>query len=317
MRENPLVGVSACLLGEKVRYDGGHKRDPFLTGPLTEHMAFTRVCPETAIGLGVPRPTIRLVGDPARPKALGVRDPGMDVTARLEQFANSQVDGYGELNGFILKKDSPSCGMARVKVYPQPVGGSAARKGSGIFTRILMARRPDLPVEEEGRLNDPVLRENFINRVYVHFHWQQLMAPGVTAARLIDFHSRHKYLIMAHSQAAYRRLGKQLSDLSGNRAVEIAPVYFREVMSTLSHRSNRKRHVNVLQHIMGYLKRNIDSADKAELAACIERYRREEIPLVVPITLLKHYFRRHPDPYMAQQAYLQPHPEALGLRNAL
>ncbi|OOZ36715.1 YbgA family protein [Solemya velesiana gill symbiont] len=313
----PLVGVSACLLGEKVRYDGGHKRDGFISGPLAEEMRYVTVCPETAIGLGVPRPTIRLVGPFSRPRALGVKDPTIDVTKRLELFSEKQVGSYGELNGFILKKDSPSCGMTRVKVYPGEIGGSAERKGSGIFARILMAHYPNLPVEEEGRLNDPVLRENFINRVYVHQRWQQLMQSGLSAAGLIDFHSRHKYLLMTHSQAAYKRLGKLLSDLSGSRPEEIAGEYINEVMTTLKHRVSRKRHVNVLQHIMGYLKRSIEADDKAELADCIERYRREEIPLVVPITLLRHYFRRHPDPYMTQQIYLQPHPENLGLRNAL
>ncbi|MES9846679.1 MAG: DUF523 and DUF1722 domain-containing protein [Candidatus Sedimenticola sp. PURPLELP] len=313
----PLIGVSACLIGEKVRYDGGHKRDSFITGSLKRHVRFVTVCPETAIGLGVPRPTIRLVGKITRPRALGVKDPERDVTDRLELFSNQQMESYRGLNGFILKKNSPSCGMSRVKIYPQEIGGCAQRKGAGIFARILMEHYPDLPIEEEGRLNDPVLRENFINRVYVHQRWEQLLESGLTAASLIDFHSRHKYLVMAHSQAAYQRLGRLLSDLSGNRAEETAQRYFRELMQALKQRVSRKRHVNVLQHIMGYLKRNIEPADKTELVECIERYRRQEIPLVAVLTLMKHYFRHHPDPYMMGQIYLQPHPEQLGLRNAL
>jgi uncharacterized protein YbgA (DUF1722 family)/uncharacterized protein YbbK (DUF523 family) len=316
-RIRPEVGVSACLLGESVRHDGGHKRDRFLTDVLADYFKFLKVCPETAIGRGIPRPAIRLVGDLEQPRARGTSDPSLDVTGRLEEYAGREADSFARLSGFILKKDSPSCGMQRVKVYPEQ-GGPAARNGQGVFARILMERHPLLPVEEEGRLNDPVLRENFINRVYVYHQWRQLFSAGVTAARLIGFHTRHKYLVMAHSQAAYKRMGKMLSDLrSGAVLEELAQCYVAELMSALARRVTRPRHVNVLQHIMGYLKRNIDGGDKAELTASIEAYRRGEVPLVVPVTLFKHYFRRHPDPYIANQIYLQPHPESLGLRNHL
>jgi uncharacterized protein YbgA (DUF1722 family)/uncharacterized protein YbbK (DUF523 family) len=312
----PLVAVSACLLGDPVRHDGGHKRDRFLTDVLADYFRFQRICPEAAIGMGVPRPAIRLVGDPERPRALGRNDPGLDVTQRLEEYARNEADSLSHLSGFILKKDSPSCGMQRVKVYPER-GGPASRSGQGIFARILMEQHPLLPVEEEGRLNDAVLRENFINRVYVYHAWRQLLSEGVTAAGLIDFHTRHKYLIMAHSQAAYKRMGRLLSDLRGKPLPEIAQSYVAELMGALARRVTRPRHVNVLQHIMGYLKRSIDAEDKKELTASIEAYRQGEVPLVVPITLFKHYFRRHPDPYISNQVYLQPHPEALGLRNHL
>jgi uncharacterized protein YbgA (DUF1722 family)/uncharacterized protein YbbK (DUF523 family) len=312
----PRVGVSACLLGQQVRYDGGHKRDAFITGPLSEYLEFVAVCPETGIGLGIPRPTIRLVGDIERPRLVGTLDPSMDVTQRMERYAEQKVKHLGELCGYILKKDSPSCGMQRVKVFNQD-GGSPLRKGSGVFARILMQRLPLLAVEEEGRLNDAVLRENFINRIYVMQRWQRLQRQGLSAARLIEFHAAHKYLVMAHSQAAYQRLGQLLSDLSKVDLEAIAQSYIEALMQTLQRRVTRQRHVNVLQHMMGYLKKRIDSGDKAELSDRIEAYRRGEIPLVVPITLLRHYFRRHPDPYMEKQVYLQPHPEKLGLRNAL
>jgi uncharacterized protein YbgA (DUF1722 family)/uncharacterized protein YbbK (DUF523 family) len=312
----PKIGVSACLLGHQVRYDGGHKRNLFLIDGLGRHVEYVPVCPETAIGLGIPRPTIRLVGDPENPQVLGVADSSLDVTRRLRDYAESQVLTFGALSGFVLKKDSPSCGMERVKVY-DPNGNSAVRKGTGAFARVLMQRLPLLPVEEEGRLTDPVLRENFINRVYVYQRWQQLQARGLSAGALIDFHTSHKYMVMAHSQAAYQRLGKLLSDLAGKDLQAIAEAYAEELMTTLQRRVNRKRHVNVLQHIMGYLKRRIDGDDKAELVAGIEAYRRGETPLVVPITLLRHYFRNHHDRYMARQVYLSPYPESLGLRNTI
>jgi uncharacterized protein YbgA (DUF1722 family)/uncharacterized protein YbbK (DUF523 family) len=312
----PQLGVSACLLGHQVRYDGGHKRNRFLIEELGKHVTFVPLCPETAIGLGIPRPTIRLVGDPENPRVLGVADASLDVTDALQKYAESQVTELDHLSGFVLKKDSPSCGMERVKVY-DPMGKSAVRKGTGAFARVLMQHLALLPVEEEGRLTDPVLRENFVNRIYVYQRWQQLIAKGVTASRLIDFHTAHKYMVMAHSQAAYQRLGKLMADLSRGDLHSIAEEYAQELMTALKRRVNRKRHVNVLQHIMGYLKRRIDADDKAELTASIEAYRRGETPLIVPITLLRHYFRNHHDDYMAGQFYLKPYPESLGLRNTI
>ncbi|MEJ2395594.1 MAG: DUF523 and DUF1722 domain-containing protein [Candidatus Thiodiazotropha sp.] len=278
MNQNPpKVGVSACLLGHQVRYDGGHKRNAFIIGPLSEHMDFVPVCPETAIGLEIPRPTIRLMGDIDHPRLVGTADPDFDVTEKMERYAQRQTGEFGELCGYILKKDSPSCGMERVKVF-NTSGTHAERKGSGVFARILMQRLPLLPVEEEGRLNDAVLRENFVNRVFVMQRWQNLLHQGVTAARLIDFHTAHKYLVMAHSQAAYQRLGRMLSNLSKGYLPEIAEEYSMELMHTLKRRVTRKRHVNVLQHIMGYLKKQIDSGDKLELSDSIETYRRGEDP---------------------------------------
>ncbi len=312
----PKVGVSACLLGHQVRYDGGHKRDAFIIGPLSEFFEWVPVCPETAIGLGIPRPTIRLMGEIDHPRLVGTADSTFDITQRMESYAERQVSQMTDLCGYILKKDSPSCGMERVKVFT-PSGAHAERKGSGIFARILMQRLPLLPVEEEGRLNDAVLRENFVNRVYVMQRWHTLLQEGVTASRLIEFHTAHKYLVMGHSQAAYQRLGRLLANLSQGDLEQVAESYSEELMHALKRRVTRKRHVNVLQHIMGYLKQRIDSGDKAELSQSIETYRRGETPLVVPITLLRHYFRRHPDPYMEKQVYLRPHPEKLGLRNAI
>jgi uncharacterized protein YbgA (DUF1722 family)/uncharacterized protein YbbK (DUF523 family) len=312
----PIIGVSACLLGHPVRYDGGHKRDRFIAHTLQEHIAFFPLCPETGIGLGVPRPTIHLVGDPQLPRLLGVTDPSQDFTEKMRGFAQQQTKQLDHLCGYILKKNSPSCGMARVKVFSDQ-GSHANRNGRGIFAQVLMQELPLLPVEEEGRLNDPVLRENFINRIYVYYRWQMLRQQGFTAAKLIAFHTDHKYLVMAHSQAAYQRLGRLLSNLADENLTNIAMIYIEELMQALKRRVNKNRHVNVLQHIMGYLKKHISAEDKAELISCIEAYRRQEIPLVVPMTLFKHYFRSHPDTYMLRQVYLQPHPENLGLRNEI
>ena len=311
----PLVGISSCLLGQQVRFDGGHKKDGWITGPLATFFDFLPVCPEVGIGLGIPRPTIHLVGDPERPRAVGSKDPSLDVTSRLEDFAKAQLPALQGLSGYILKGKSPSCGMARVPVTSPK--GMPAKVGVGIYARVLMERMPLLPVEEEGRLNDAVLRENFVTRVYVLHRWQQLRAERVTAAKLIDFHSRQKYLVMAHSQAAYQRLGQMLSHLKGVDLEAVADMYVAELMTTLARRVTRKRHVNVLHHIMGYLKDYIDAGDKAELIASIEAYRREEVALVVPITLLRHHLRRHPDPYMEKQVYLAPHPEKLALRGGI
>jgi uncharacterized protein YbgA (DUF1722 family)/uncharacterized protein YbbK (DUF523 family) len=283
---------------------------------LGRYLEFLPVCPEAEIGLGIPRPTIRLVGDFSHPRLVGVSDPNWDVTERMEQFATKKVLELGDISGYILKKDSPSCGMERVKVYAE-TNHPTQRKGSGVFARILMQQHPLLPVEEEGRLNDYILRENFINRVYVYQRWKHLQLSGITPERLIAFHTEHKYLVMAHSQAAYQRLGRLLSNLSDKKLSVIADDYIKALMPTLKRRVTRNRHANVLQHIMGYLKKRISRDDKRELTNSIEAYRRGETPLVVPITLFRHYFRHHPDSYMSRQVYLHPHPDSLGLRNSI
>ena len=308
----PLIAVSSCLLGQQVRYDGGHKRDDWIAGPLSGHVDFRPICPEVAIGLGIPRPPIHLTGDPLRPRAVGVQDPGLDVTAPLEHFAGQTARGLDDVSGYILKSRSPSCGMARVRLHGQHGGH---RTAAGIHARVIMARLPNLPVEEEGRLNDPVLRENFINRVYAYRRWQDFRRQRLTAKGLVAFHAGHKYLVMAHSQAAYGRIGRLLSDLKGVQLAEVAQQYIDELMTALQRRVGRERHVNVLQHIMGHLKRRLEGDDKQELLAAVEAYRRGEVPLIVPLFLLRHHLRHHPDAYLAGQWYLHPYPDALGLRN--
>lgn len=310
------VGISSCLLGSEVRFDGGHKRDSYICGTLADYFEFVPVCPEFEAGLGLPRPPIRLVGEVDRPRAVGVRQPDLDVTAVLAAHAASRVETLAGLCGYLLKKDSPSCGMERVKVYPEQ-GGAGVRQGVGLFARALRARWPLLPVEEEGRLGDPVLRENFIQRVFVLHRWQQLVARGLTKAGLVDFHARHKLVLMGHHPAEAKRLGQLVAMLDGRRLRSQADVYIQGVMTLLTRRTSRARQVNVLQHLAGYLKRALDAADKVELGEVIAAYRRGEVPLVVPLTLFRHHFRRHPDPYVARQHYLEPHPRELMLRNVL
>ena len=313
--ERPLIGISSCLLGQKVRYDGTAKRDRWIVERLGKYVEYQPICPEVAIGLSTPRPPIRLVGTPQQSRVLGVDDPSVDVTEALENFALNTAGRLAAISGYVFMSKSPSCGMERVKLYNTK--GHAEKKGVGVYARVLMHSLPNLPCEEEGRLNDPMLRENFVNRVFAYRRWQSLRAAGITAKSLVDFHARHKYMVMAHSQAAYQRLGRLLSHLKGVDLERVADAYEAEFMTALKRRAGRKRHVNVLQHIQGYLKQRIDGGDKQELAESIEAYRREEVPLVVPMKLLRHYFRRHPDHYIDRQWYLDPYPEPLGLRNLI
>lgn len=311
----PILGVSSCLQGENVRYDGAHKRDSWLNDQLGQFVDYQGFCPEVGIGLGIPRPPIRLVVEDEQTRVKGTKDASLDVTEALQMYAFDTLPKLQGLDGYIFKSKSPSCGVFRVKRYTAK--GAPDSKGVGAYAEVILQQMPNLPVEEEGRLNDPVLRENFINRIYVHTRWRMLLTAGVTAKSLTDFHMCHKYMVMAHSQAAYKRLGRMLSNLKGCDMDKVAEDYFTELMVALRRRVSRARHVNALQHIQGYLKRDISTADKQELATSIEDYRRGEVPLVVPVKLLAHYFRCHPDVYIAAQAYLQPYPAALGLRNQI
>lgn len=309
------IAVSSCLLGDKVRFDGGHKRDTYVTEALTAYFDFVPVCPEVAIGMGVPREPIRIIKTRQGLRVKGTRHPELDVTDPLRQFGEAMAGELRDIDGYILKKDSPSCGMERVRVHG--TGGAPSRTGVGIYAQAFMARQPCLPVEEEGRLNDPVLRENFFERVFVHHRWRLAQAGGITPAVLVEFHSRHKFAVMAHSQAAYRRLGRLVAE-AGSEAIEVlAARYGSELMDALKRRATRRGHANVLMHLLGFLRAKLDKEDRAELLDSIESYRRGLVPLIVPITLLKHHFRRHPNPYVNKQYYLNPHPPELMLRNLI
>ena len=309
------VGVSACLLGREVRFDGGHKRSRFITDTLAEYFGFVAFCPEVAIGMGTPRQPIRLTGDASNPEAVGVKTPGLVVSQPLRTYGKKVAGDIHDLCGFIFKKDSPSCGMERVKVYNDK--GMAERSGTGLFAREIMKAHPLLPVEEEGRLNDADLRDNFITRVYVYARWKALIDNGLSKSRLIKFHASHKYLVMSHSTVVYHQLGQMLSDLTRASLADIADRYIASLMQALSVPATRKRHTNVLQHLLGYLKNNLDSAYRTDLDKTIDAYRRGEFPLAVPVRLLQHHFSIHPHPYIKEQVYLNPHPQALLIRNNL
>lgn len=309
------IGVSACLLGERVRYDGGHKRDRFLTDVLGPFVQWVPLCPEVEIGLGTPRPTLRLEAGGSGRTRLVMPSTGDDLTERMASWSERRVSRLGELDlsGYVLKKDSPSCGLERVKVWD--ANSVPARRGTGVFARALLQLAPHLPVEEEGRLNDPRLRENFISRVFAYRRWKDRMAGGINRAALMGFHAAHKFLCMAHNQAATRRLGRLLGDASGRRPRALAAEYldgFTEIMRRLP---SRRNHVNVLQHMMGYVSNRLDAEDTAELVEAIEDYRQGLVPLIVPVTLLRHYVRKLDVPYLRDQVYLWPHPHELMLLN--
>lgn len=306
------IGISSCLLGQPVRFDGGHKRDAYITGTLSEYFDLRPYCPEMAIGMGAPRPAIQLTATGKQIRSVGVKNPAMDVTDKLREYAWQLKSEQSELCGYIFKKDSPSCGMERVKVY---TNGQPQKTGSGIYAKEIMTLNPLLPVEEEGRLGDPELRENFIQRVYVFYRWKKLLSEGLTPGRLTRFHAQHKLIIM--SRENYADLGQMLSKATRGTVPEIAENYIIKLMKILKKVASRKNHVNVLQHIQGYLKKELSPDDKAELCELIERYRKGEIPLIVPITLLKHHFRTYPDPYITDSYYMSPYPQELKLINAI
>ncbi|WP_252090270.1 DUF523 and DUF1722 domain-containing protein [Pseudomonas sp. MWU13-3659] len=313
----PRLAISACLIGQNVRYNAGHKRSELCRDLLDEHFEWVPVCPEVAIGLGVPREPIRLVGDPDHPAVTGSRDNTTDLAGPLRAYGEQMAGELDDICGYVFMQKSPSCGLERVKVY-QDNGRPPHQGGRGAFASAFCARRPDLPVEEEGRLHDPVLRENFITRVYAYADWQALLREGLSRGALIRFHARYKYLLMAHNPQAYRSLGRLLGSMTRDDTPEqLGPHYFSQLMQALRRCASRGTHGNVLQHLSGYLRDDLKQADKLELQQVIGQYQKGVVPLVVPLTLLKHHLRNHPTPYLMQQAYLQPHPETLGLRNAI
>lgn len=309
------LGISACLLGEEVRYNGGHKRDGFLVQTLGQYVAWYPVCPEVEIGLGVPRETIRLVGGTARPRLLAPAS-GLDHTATMEGWserAAEEIASWG-LHGFVLKKSSPTCGLFRVKVYQD--SGIPLAEGRGVFSRILAERLPLLPLEEEGRLHDPGLRESFIDRVYSYARWCTLLEEDPTPGGLVRFHTAHKLSILSHDPKRYRELGRLVAEAGSLPWDELRDRYARLLAEALQVQATRGKHTNVLQHVAGFVKHELDRADKAELSQAIEDYRQGLLPLVVPLTLLRHHLRRYAAPsWVQEQVYLHPYPRELMLRN--
>lgn len=308
------VGVSACLLGEEVRFDGGHKRDSFLTTVLAPHVEFVPVCPEVEMGLGTPRETLRLVRSPGGLRMVTTRT-GLDHTDAMRRWSSQRLDALGRegLSGYVLKKDSPSCGMERVKTYSGE--GPGQRDGRGLFAAALLERFPALPVEEEGRLMDPVLRENFIERVFAYRRLQNVFSSRWTLSGLIAFHTAHKMTLLSHSTTEYNRLGRFVAGAAGMPEGPLRQEYERRFMHTLALPATRGRHANVLSHMAGHLKKALDADSRAELVSCIDDYRRGLVPLVVPVTLIRHHVRRFDVEYLKGQVYLEPHPRELMLRN--
>lgn len=309
------IGISACIVGQEVRYNGGHKLDRFVRDTLGEYVEFVPVCPEVDIGLGVPRETLRLVRRGDAVPGLIAPKSGTAHTTRMLTYAEGKVAELAahELCGFIVQKGSPSCGMERVKVYPRLEGGAPTRDGRGLFTHVLMERMPLLPVEEDGRLNDPMLRENFIERVFAYRRLRQLFAGRWTIGDLVRFHANEKLLLMAHRTD--KALGQLVAGAKRAEREQVQNDYQRMFLEALSHRSTVTKHVNVLQHIAGYFRGELDQASRDEVHDLIEAYRARQVPLIVPVTLMRHHIRALDLEYLTGQSYLNPHPRELMLRN--
>lgn len=307
------VGISACLMGDEVRFDGGHKRSAFCTDELSRHVEFVKLCPEVGIGMPVPRPTIRLENHANVVRAV-VPKTGADVTDELRQFADRAQPHLRQLSGYVLCAKSPSCGMERVKLY-DPVTGYAKKEAQGIFVQRLQALHPALPLEEDGRLNDAPLRENFVMRVFVYYAWQQLPKP-YKKADVLAFHTQLKLLLLAHNQQQYRELGRQLAT-QHEVDEQFAKHYIEAIMAALGQPATRANHTNVLQHIQGYFSQHLNKDQKAELSTLILDYHDGVQPLLAPLTLLRHYLREYPNDYLRDQRYLNPYPADLKLRYAL
>lgn len=317
LEEEPTIrlGVSTCLMGQNVRYDGGHKRDRFLIDTLGEFVEWVPVCPEVEIGLSIPREAMHLAGDPEDPRLVTIKT-GKDYTERMQAWAQKRLDQLADVNlhGFVFKSRSPSSGLYRVKVYDDH--GMPSRTGTGIFPSAVMQRFPLLPLEEDGRLHDMGLRENFVERVFAYYRWTCMLQNDATPGGVVAYHTAHKLTMMAHSPAHYQKMGRLVAQAGTLPWADLVDRYARLLMEGLEVMATHGRHANVLQHLMGFLKEFISADDKAELLDMIRDYQQRLVPLIVPVTLLRHHLRRNPVPEWAhQQVYLNPYPKELMLRN--
>ena len=313
--ERPRIGISSCLLGQRVRYDGGHKKDKFLTQTFGRFVEWVAVCPEVEVGMGTPRESIRLVGSATSPRLVGDRS-GRDWTDSMLTYSTRRVQELGTmpLCGYVLKKDSPSCGMERVRVYPGK-GTAPNRNGRGMFAQVLLEASPLLPIEEEGRLNDPKLRDNFIERIFAYQRWNMLLEDRPSVGKLVAFHTAHKFVLMAHSDPHLRQLGRLVAGAKGRPLREALEAYGCLFMEALRVPATVRKHVNVLTHLAGYVSKPLSPDERAELAETIADYHHGLVPLIVPITLIRHYVKKYRMAYIQDQVYLQPHPKELMLRN--
>ena len=310
----PKLGISTCLLGQPVRYDGGHKRDYFLTQVFGPFVEWVPVCPELEVGMGVPREPVRLVGNASDPSMIAERSE-KNWTAEMQRFSAQRAAQLKRLNlsGYVFKKDSPSCGMERVRIYA-PKGG-ATRGGRGLFASVVMNELPLMPVEEEGRLNDLSLRENFIERVFSYRRWQDATSAPKSIRALVDFHTRHKFLLLAHSDSHYRRLGRIVAAAKQKPLGHAYDEYGRIFMDGLAIRATAKKHANVLDHMTGYFTKEVSTEERKELVELIRDFRHQLVPLIVPVTLIRHYVTKYTVGYLLNQVYLDPSPKELMLRN--
>ena len=313
MSDKIRLGISACLLGQTVRYDGGHKLDRFLRDTFGRHVEYVPVCPEAECGLGTPREPMRLVGEPERPRLVTMHTK-IDLTTRMKRWAARRCRELAteRLCGFIFKSRSPSCGTARVPVHAGP--GMLLRRGSGLFARAFMERFPTVPVEDDGRLHDVGRRENFIERLFVFRRWRDAVAAGRPGA-LVAFHTRHKLLLMSHSRKHARALGALVARMEEMPRAEFRKRYLAAMTDAMRLLATPAKHANVLRHVMGYFRRQLSADEKQELLVVIRAYRAGHVPLIVPVTLLNHYVRKYDQPYLGEQWYLAPHPLELKLRN--
>ena len=311
--EKLKIGVSACLLGQNVRYNGGHQLNHFIRDILGQYMEFVPVCPEVECGMPIPRETLRLVSSEEAPRLVTSRS-GVDHTEQMQSWAEDKVRQLEQENlcGFIFKKDSPSSGLYRVKVYSEQ--GMPRNIGIGMFAQAFTRHFPLLPVEEDGRLNDGRLRENFIESVFVFKHFRDLMTAPPSRGALVDFHTRHKLLLLAHSEEKYRQMGRFIADIP-KPIDEAYSRYSLLLAEAMRARTTAKKHCNVLLHVLGYFKKELSADEKQEVLEQIEAYHRGDVPLIVPITLLNHYVRKLDQPYLRDQYYLHPHPLDLRLRS--
>jgi len=313
MQEKFRIGISSCLLGNKVRWNAGHKRDRFLTDTLGLFVEYVPVCPEVEAGFGIPRESLRLVGDPAAPRLITFKSK-TDRTDQMLSWAQKRVKQLEKENlcGFIFKSDSPSSGMIRVKVYNPK--GMPEKKGVGLFARAFMNHFPLIPVEDDGRLHDPRIRENFIERIFTLKRWRDSVAKSPTMGKLVDFHTRHKLLILSHSPKHYRLMGTLVAGGKKEALDDRLAQYERILMEALALKTTDKKNTNVLQHMMGYFKKQLTADEKQELLEVFDQYRNGFVPLLVPLTLMNHYVRKYNQPYLKMQTYLNPHPLELQLR---
>lgn len=310
------LGVSACLMGEKVRYDGGHKKCDFLLDKLHPWVRITPFCPEVKAGLGIPRPAIRLAQIDEKLRVVGTKDATVDVTDALNRASDELCQQAQGLTGFLFCAKSPSCGMERVKVYDEKGNPLVSTRG-GIFADKIRHQYPLLPCEESGRLNDDLLRNSFLTRLFCYARWQAMLREGLNGAQLLDFHSRHKYLLLAHSERYYREAGKVLANLKARPIEVIAQDYLTLLMTGLACVATRKKHTNVLMHIQGYFKKHLEKSDKQALTQMILRYQQGLLPLASPIEILKHHLRHYPDDYLQIQYYFSPFPAQLNTSSVI